>query len=77
MYLSRLRYVGHNIMYTSLNVQKVWRQIRAIKQIYSYGGKVRTNTIDELFDKFTSLSISVSDDATTWSIQLAHLFCWH
>ena len=52
-------------MDTSLNIQEVCCQVSAIKHVHIYGGKLRTDTPDELFDKFTSLSGSLPDDATT------------
>ena len=62
------------MMDTLLSVQEVCCQISAIKQVYSLGGKVRTDTPDELFDKFTSLSVSLPGDTNKWSIQLCSSF---
>ena len=58
------------MIYTSFNVQEVCRQIKYTKQVYIHGGKIRIYTPDKLFDKLTSLSGRLPDDATTWSIHL-------
>ena len=60
-------------MDTSLNIQEVCYQINAIKQVYSTVEKYKPITQIK-FDKFTSLSISLPDDANIWSIQLCSSF---
>ena len=35
---------------------------------------MRTDTPDEIFDKFTRFSVSLSDDAITWPIRLCYTF---
>jgi len=62
--------VGNDKIDASLHVQEVCRQINTIKQVYHSGGRSRTDTPDELFDRFSHESISLPNDATTWSIQL-------
>ena len=42
--------------------------------MWNIGGRVCNDTLDELYDKFTRLSISLSDDTTSWSIQIC--FCY-
>lgn len=70
MHLCMLGYIGHDKVDKSLNVQEVCRQIGTIKQVWSKLGKVYTDTPDELYDKLTSISVSLLNDATTWSINL-------
>ena len=40
------------------------------KKNWSKAGKVYNDTPDELYDAFTSISVRLPDDATTWSINL-------
>ena len=70
MHLCRLNYVGNDEIDSSLHVQEICRQINIIKQVYHSSGRSRTDTPDELFDRFSHESISLPNDATTWSIQL-------
>ena len=70
MHLCRLNYVGNDEIDSSLHVQDICRLINIIKQVYHSSGRSRTDTPDELFDRFSHESISLPNDATTWSIQL-------
>ena len=67
-------YVGNNTVDTTLNVQEICRKINTVKQVWNIGRRVCTDTPDELYDKFTCLSVSLPDDATPWSIQLCSCY---
>ena len=58
-------YIDTDIVDTTLNVQEFYRKISMIKQVWNIGGRVCTDTSDELYDKFTRLSISLPDDTTS------------
>ena len=70
MHLCMLDYVGNDKIDPSLNVVEVCRQISGLKQVRMVDGRLLTDTPDELFDKFNEISVSLPDNASTWTLQL-------
>ena len=57
-----------------MNTQEVCTKIGSVKQSYSLGGSSKIDTPEELFDKFTQLSVTLPGNAKTWSIQLCSTY---
>ena len=74
MDLCKPNYVGENITDKSLNTQEVFQRTSSIRKVYNYNGKMYTDTPEQLFNKFNSLSTSSPNDATSWSIQLCSCY---
>ena len=70
MHLCMLDYVGNDKVDPSLNVVEVCRQISEVKQMRMIDGKLQTATPDELFDEFSEISVSLPDNASSWTLQL-------
>ena len=70
MNLCRQDYVGEDNVDPGLNVVEVCRQISSLRQVWNSGSTIHTDTPDELYDKFTRLTVSLPPDATKWSLQL-------
>ena len=65
-----LDYVGHDKIDPSLNVVEVCRKISELKKIQSVNGGLITDTPEELFDQFNEISVSLPDNASTWTLKL-------
>ena len=74
MHLCMMDYVGEATVDPSLNVQEVCRKISSLKLNYIHNNKQVTDTPDELFNKFSSLSVNLPNDAKTWPIQLCSVY---
>ena len=74
MHLCKLDYVGEDNVESVLNVVEVCCHISKLKKVWSSRSTVYTNTPDELYDKFTRLSVSLLNDAKKWSIQLCSTY---
>ena len=74
LYLCRLNYVGHDKIDVTMNTQEVCTQISELQQSYVYNGNSNVDTPEELFNKFTSLTVNLPDNAVTWSIQLCSTY---
>ena len=70
MHLRMLNYVGNEKFDLSLNVVEVCRQISEVKQVRMVDGKLHTATIDEHFDQFSEISVSLPDNTSSWTLQL-------
>ena len=70
IHLCMLDYVGNDIVDPSLNVVEVCRQISDVKKTRMVNGKLHTATPDELFDEFSEISVSLPDNATSWTLHL-------
>ena len=70
MHLCMLDYVGNDKVGPSLNVVEVCRQISEVKQMRMVDGKLHTATPDKLFDELSETSISLPDNASSWTLQL-------
>ena len=70
MYLCMLDYVGHDKIDPSLNVVEVYRKISELNQVQSVNGRLITDNPEELFDRFNEISVSLPDNASTWTLQL-------
>ena len=74
LYLCQLNYVGHSKVDTTMNTQEVCSSIGELRQNYTHSGQPKTDTPEELFNKFTALTVNLPDNATTWSIQLCSTY---
>jgi len=65
-------YFGDNLVNNALNAQEVCRKIvREIKQEWKDGsGRMKMETLDEIFNKYLQLATSLPTDTLTWPIQL-------
>ena len=70
MYLCVLNYVGHINVNIGLNTLDVCSQISDVKQVYNQNGRMYHDTPDELFDRFSTLAVSLPVKASRWSVQL-------
>ena len=70
MHLCRLNYVRHIKLDVELNTLEVCSQISEVKQVYFKGGRVQHDTPDELYDRYSILTVSLPADSKGWSIQL-------
>ena len=68
MHLCMLDYVGNDKVDPSLNVVEVCRQISNVNQTRMVNGKLHTATPDELFDEFSEISVSLLDNASSWTL---------
>ena len=67
-------YMGSNEIDSSLNVAEVCLQISEVKQVCLSNGQLITDTPAELFERFSSIAVSLPDKASSWSIQLYSSF---
>ena len=65
-----LDYVDNGKVGPSLNVVEVCCQISEVKQMRMVDEKLYTATPDELFDEFSEISVSLLDNASSWTLQL-------
>ena len=70
MYLCMLDFVGHDKINPSLNLFEVCRKISELKQVQSVNGRLITDIPEELFDRFNEISVSLPENASTWTLQL-------
>ena len=70
MYFCMLDYVGHDKIDPSLNVVEVCRKISEWKKVQSVNGRLTTDTPYEIFDRFNEISVSLPNNASTWTLQL-------
>ena len=74
LHLCQLNYVGQANVDVSLNTLDICSEISKLKQVYCVNGIVHHNTPDELFDRISSLAVSLPVDASKWSIQLCSCY---
>ena len=74
LHLCRLNYVGHDKIDVTRNTQEVCTQICELQQTYINNGNASIDTPEELFNKFTALTVNLPDNAVTWSIQLCSTY---
>ena len=74
LYLCQLNYVGNDKVDTTMNTQEVCSSIGELRQSYSVQGQSESDTLEVLFNKFTSLTVNLPDNATTWLIQLCSTY---
>ena len=70
MHLCILDYVGNDKVDPSLNAVEVCRQISEVKQMRMVDGKLHTATPEGLFNEFSDISVSLPDNASSWTLQL-------
>ena len=70
MPLYMLDYVDHDKVDPYLNVVEVYRKISEVKQFRLINGRLMTDTHDKIFGKFSEISVSLLDNASTWTLQL-------
>ena len=68
IHLCVLNYVGHINVNIGLNTLDVCSQISDVKQVYNQNGRMYHDTPDELFDRFSTLVVSLPVKASEWSI---------
>ena len=65
MYLCMLDHAGNDNVDPFLNVVDVCRQISQVDQMPMVDGKLHTAIPDKLFDKFSEISVSLLDNASS------------
>ena len=70
MHLYVLDYVGHTKVDVGLNTLNVCSQISDVKHVYNQNGRMYHDTPDEIFDRFSTLAVSLPVKASRWSVQL-------
>ena len=65
-----LNYMGHTNVDVGLNTLDVCSQISDVKQVYNQNERMYHDTPDELFDRFSTLAVSLPVKASGWSVQL-------
>ena len=68
VHLCVLNYVGHANVDIGLNTLDVCSQISDVKQVYNQNGRMYHDTPDKLFDRFSSLAVSLPVKASGWSV---------
>ena len=67
-------YVGNDAVDPTLIVQNSCRKISTLEQVWNIGGRVCTDTPDELYTKFSRFFVYLPDKASSWSIQLCSYY---
>ena len=68
MHLCMLDYVGNDKVDPSLNAVEVCRQISEVKQMRMVDGKLHTATPEGLFNEYSEISVSLLDNASSWTL---------
>ena len=68
LYLCQLNYVGHAKVDINLNTLEVCSKISEIKQVYCKGNRMHHDTLDELFDRFSILAVSLPPNSSGWLV---------
>ena len=71
MHLCVLNYVGHTNVNVGLNTLDVCSQISDVKQVYNQNRRMYH---DELFDRLSTLVVSLLVKASGWSVQLCSCY---
>lgn len=75
IYICGQDYVGSDTVDSALNIQEISRKITSLKQTWKdKSGKIRTDSPDDLFNKFLQVSYSLPDNVQEWPLQLCTSF---
>ena len=65
MHLCMWGYVVNDAVDPTLNVQDACRKSITLKQVWNVGGRVCTDTPDELYEKFSRFFVCLPDNASS------------
>ena len=74
MHSCMLNYVDYTKVDVDLNTLDICSQISDVRQVYNQNGRMYHDTLDELFDRFSTLAVSLPVKASGWLVQLCSCY---